>query len=56
MNFDHNAVVAFAKSFGLFYMMAMSAVVLLYVYWPSRRKSYDDASKTILHDEDRPWR
>ncbi|RXF70907.1 cbb3-type cytochrome c oxidase subunit 3 [Hansschlegelia zhihuaiae] len=56
MSFDHDSVVAFAKSFGLFYLLALSACVLVYVYWPSNRPRFDKAAKTILEGEDRPWR
>ena len=56
MSFDHQAVVAFAKSFGLFYMIGLSICVLIYVFWPSNRRRFDEASKSILDDENRPWR
>lgn len=56
MTFDHAALVGFAKSFGLFYFIAMSGCVLIYVYWPSNQRRFDNASKTIIDDEDRPWR
>ena len=56
MGFDHDTVVAFAKSFGLFYLIAMSIGVVIYACWPSNKKRFDRAAKSILHDEDRPWR
>ena len=56
MGFDHDTVVAFAKSFGLFYLIAMSIGVVIYACWPSNKKRFDQAAKSILHDEDRPWR
>lgn len=61
MQVDHNLTVWFAKSFGLFYLIAMSVAVLIYAYWPSNRKHFDAAAQSILTGEDapletRPWR
>jgi cytochrome c oxidase cbb3-type subunit 4 len=55
--FDHETLVGFSKSFGLFYLIAMSVAVLVYVYWPSNRKTFDQAAANpIADEEDRPWR
>ena len=54
MDFDHQAVVAFAKSWGLFYLIALSVGVLAYVFWPSNRKRFERAKKSILDHDDRP--
>ncbi len=51
----HETVVWFSKSFGLFYLLALSAAVLAYVYWPSNKTSFDRAAKSIIEDEDKPW-
>ncbi len=57
MPFDHDTVVGFAKSFGLFYLLAMSAVALAWTYWPSNKKGFDEAAQRPVRDEeDRPWR
>ena len=56
MDFEHNTLVWFSKSFGLFYLIALSIIVLIYAYWPSNRKSFDRAAASILRDEDKPWR
>lgn len=55
MTIDHAAVVAFAKSYGLFYLIGLSLIVLVYTFWPSNRKRFDRAAKSILNDEDGPW-
>ncbi len=56
MSFDHDTVTAFAKSFGLFYLVAMSIGVVIYAFWPANRKRFDRAAKSIVSDdEDRPW-
>ena len=54
MGFDHDTLVAFAKSWGLFYLIGFSIAVLVYVFWPSNRKRFDRAKKSILDDDDRP--
>lgn len=54
MTFDHQAFVAFAKSWGLFYLMAMAIGVVIYALWPSNRKRFDRAKNSILDKDDRP--
>ena len=54
MELDHNSFVAFAKSWGLFYLIALSIAVLVYTFWPSNRKRFDRAKKSILDDDDKP--
>ncbi len=56
MNVEHDALVAISKSFGLFYLIALSAAVLVYTFWPSNKKRFDHAAHSILRDEDRPCR
>ena len=56
MDFSHDSLVAFAKSFGLFYLIAMAAVALAYALWPSNKARFDKAAKSIITDEDRPCR
>jgi len=56
MEFAHSTLVWFSKSFGLFYLIALSIVVVAYTYWPSNKKRFDRAATSIIDDEDRPWR
>ena len=53
---DHDFVVWFSKSFGLFYLIALSIIIVAYAYWPSNRKQFDEAAESILGHEDRPYR
>lgn len=53
---EHDVLVATSKSFGLFYLIALSFAVLIYTFWPSNKKRFDRAAKSILRDEDKPWR
>jgi cytochrome c oxidase cbb3-type subunit 4 len=52
----HDTLVWFSKSFGLFYLIALSLIVLAYAYWPSNKKPFERAAESILSDEDGPWR
>ncbi|HEX6119231.1 MAG TPA: cbb3-type cytochrome c oxidase subunit 3 [Dongiaceae bacterium] len=52
----HDVLVWFSKSFGLFYLIALSVAVVVYAYWPSNKRRFDQAADSILHDEDKPCR
>jgi cytochrome c oxidase cbb3-type subunit 4 len=56
MDIDHDTLVAFAKSYGLFYLIALALAVLVYTFWPSNKARFDDAARSILDDEDGPCR
>jgi cytochrome c oxidase cbb3-type subunit 4 len=56
MSFEHAAVVAFAKTFGLFYLIAMCIGVLIYAFWPANLKRFHDAKESVLEEDDEPWR
>ena len=56
MTIEHDFLVLLSKSFGLFYLLALSAAVLVYTFWPSNKKRFDHAARSILSDEDKPWR
>ena len=40
MEIDHGTLVWFSKSFGLFYLIGLSLIVVAYVYWPSNKKRF----------------
>ncbi len=52
---DHTTLVAFAKSWGLFYLIAFSVVILAYTFWPGSGKRFDRAANSIMDDENGPW-
>jgi len=52
--FDHETLVAFSKSFGLFYLIALSIIVMIYACWPSNKTRFDRAANSILNDEGGP--
>ncbi len=51
MSFGYDTVVAFAKSWGLFYLIAIAVGVLIYTFWPSNKKRFDKAKTDILDDD-----
>ena len=53
MDLDHDTLVAFSKSWGLFYLIAFAIGVCVYTFWPSNRKRFDEAKKKILDQDDR---
>ncbi len=54
MGLSHEWFVGAAKSFGLFYLIALSIAITAYAFWPSLGKRFDKAAKSILDDEDGP--
>jgi cytochrome c oxidase cbb3-type subunit 4 len=54
MSLDHSALVAFAKSWGLFYLIALAIGVMIYAFWPGNRKRFTHAKHSILDKNDRP--
>ena len=55
MTLPHDLVVAFSKSFGLIYLLAMAVTALAYALWPANRDRFDRAARDIVEDEDAPW-
>ena len=51
---SHDMLTYFSKSWGLFYLMAFSAAVVIYAFRPSKKKDFERAARQILDDEDRP--
>jgi len=54
MSFTYDDVAWFSKTFGLFYLIAMSTIVVAYAYWPTNQKEFEQAAQAIIHDEDKP--
>ena len=56
MDVSHDTLVAISKSWGLFYLIAFALAVLVYALWPANRARFDTAKKSILEQDDKPWR
>lgn len=50
----HDFALWLSKSFGLFYLLAMVAGVLIYAFWPTNKARFDAAARAILDDKDQP--
>jgi cytochrome c oxidase cbb3-type subunit IV len=55
MHLHHEQLVAFAKIFGLFYLLAFFIAATLHALWPANKAQFDHAAEAILDHEDRPW-
>ncbi|KKN00492.1 hypothetical protein LCGC14_1137250 [marine sediment metagenome] len=56
MELSHELLVGLAKSFGLFWLIALSIGITAYAFWPSLGKRFDTAANSILDDEAGPAR
>ncbi|MFK8078595.1 MAG: cbb3-type cytochrome oxidase subunit 3 [Granulosicoccus sp.] len=54
MSFQHADLVYFAKTYGLLYLMGISALIVAYVYWPTNKAKFDSEASKIIDDEDKP--
>jgi cytochrome c oxidase cbb3-type subunit IV len=55
MDIDHDTLVAFSLSWGLFYLIAFAIGVCIYTFWPSNRKRFHEAKNKVLDRDDVPW-
>jgi cytochrome c oxidase cbb3-type subunit 4 len=56
MSIHHDTLVWFSQTFGLFYLIGFSVLVVVYAYWPSNKQPFERAAQAILDEEDAPWR
>jgi cytochrome c oxidase cbb3-type subunit 4 len=56
MQIEHDTLVGFSKTFGLFFLIAMFAAAVVYALWPSKKDTFDRAARSVLDDEDGPCR
>jgi cytochrome c oxidase cbb3-type subunit 4 len=56
IDISHETLVGLSKSYGLFYLIALSIGVGVYALWPANGKKFDRAAKSVLMDEEGPWR
>ena len=48
----HDAVLVFSKTWGAIYLFVVFLAALVWTYWPSRKRIYDEAAKSPLGDEE----
>lgn len=54
IDLSHETVVGFSKSWGLVYLMGFFLCVIVYAFWPSNKKRFDRAKRSILDKDDKP--
>jgi len=52
MTLDFDTVLAFSRSVGLIYFMALFAAVIGWALWPRNRSRFDAAARIPLKDDD----
>ena len=53
---SHDTLAYVSKTWGLFYLMGLFVAVVIYAFWPSKKKTFERAARQILDDEDKPCR
>jgi len=51
MSFDYDTLAGFAKSWGLFYLIAIGIGVVIYTFRPANKPAFDKAKNDILDDD-----
>lgn len=54
MSVSHEMLTWISKSFGLFYLIGLSVIVVVYAYYPKNKKRFTEAATSIIKDEDKP--
>ena len=48
---DYEAISAFARTYGLVYLLVMFVAVLAYALWPRNRKKFEHAARIPLKED-----
>lgn len=51
---SHETALWLSKVGGLFYLIFMSVIVVVYAYWPANKANFDRAAHVILDEDDQP--
>lgn len=51
---SHETALWLSKAVGLFYLIFMSIVVVVYAFWPANKAGFDRAARAILDEDDTP--
>ncbi len=49
---SYEAMAHFAQTWGMLYFAAIFALVLLYALWPGNQKTFDEAAKLAIDDDE----
>ncbi len=48
----HDTILVFSKTWGAVYLLSVFLLAVVWVYWPSRKATYEEASMSLLNDEE----
>ena len=48
----HDAVLYFSKTLGALYLFVVFVIAAVWIYWPSRKSTYDKAAQSPLGEEE----
>ena len=48
----HEFFLMLSKSWGLFYLIFLFGIAVVYALWPANKEKFDRAAKSIFHDQD----
>jgi cytochrome c oxidase cbb3-type subunit 4 len=48
----HDTILVFSKTWGAIYLLVVFLAAVVWVYWPSHKKTYDEAAIKPLEDEE----
>ncbi len=48
----YETLAKFAQTWGTVYFVLIFLGVLIYAFWPANKKSFDEAARTVLNDEE----
>jgi cytochrome c oxidase cbb3-type subunit IV len=51
MSETYRMLAEFAQTWGLVYFIAVFLAVLVFVFWPSRKRMYDEAARMPLRED-----
>jgi cytochrome c oxidase cbb3-type subunit IV len=51
MSPTYKMLAEFAQTWGLIYFLVLFAAVLIYAFWPSRKRRFEEAARIALRDD-----
>jgi cytochrome c oxidase cbb3-type subunit 4 len=48
----YQALAEFAQTWGLLFFVVIFMAIVVYAFWPSNKKKFDDAARTPMREDD----
>lgn len=52
----YDSVLVFAKSWGALYILVFFLASVVWAFWPSKKREFQEAARRPLDEDDTPWR